>query len=29
MDSIDDKILRELVKDGRVTNAELAQRIAL
>lgn len=29
MDSIDDKILRELVRDGRVTNAELAQRIAL
>lgn len=29
MDAIDEKILRELVKDGRVTNAELAQRIAL
>jgi DNA-binding Lrp family transcriptional regulator len=29
MDAIDDKILRELVRDGRVTNAELAQRIAL
>lgn len=29
MDSIDDKILRELCRDGRVTNAELAQRVAL
>jgi Lrp/AsnC family transcriptional regulator, leucine-responsive regulatory protein len=29
MDAIDEKILRELVRDGRVTNAELAQRIAL
>jgi DNA-binding Lrp family transcriptional regulator len=29
MDAIDDRILRELVKDGRVTNAELSQRIAL
>ena len=29
MDAIDGKILRELVRDGRVTNAELAQRIAL
>jgi DNA-binding Lrp family transcriptional regulator len=29
MDTIDEKILRELVVDGRVTNAELAQRVAL
>ena len=29
MDAIDEKILRELVADGRLTNAELAQRIAL
>lgn len=29
MDAIDRKILRELVQDGRLTNAELAQRIAL
>ena len=29
MDAIDEKILRELVGDGRLTNAELAQRIAL
>lgn len=29
MDVIDERILRELVRDGRVTNAELAQRIAL
>jgi DNA-binding Lrp family transcriptional regulator len=29
MDAIDEKILRELVGDGRITNAELAQRVAL
>jgi Lrp/AsnC family transcriptional regulator, leucine-responsive regulatory protein len=29
MDTIDDKILRELTADGRITNAELAQRVAL
>lgn len=29
MDAIDEKILRELVGEGRVTNAELAQRVAL
>jgi len=29
MDAIDDRIVRELAKDGRVSNAELADRVGL
>lgn len=29
MDSIDRRILRELTKDGRITNAQLAERVGL